>query len=435
MLNRVTLLLSTFVVLFVGIGGYSKTGNYRGNPCSTRYCCYEEKEYARRIYLYNRMTGRCSWYTKTFRYYLPLNSQTCAVTAAILLKGETGSNGTIGITGRKGARGPRGFRGVKGDKGEPGSEGFAALVDGSPGIKGSPGDNGIPGDRGPMGPPGPQGEPGLPGIIGHKGNPGQRGLKGEPGVSTSISAKEFYKLQRIVNESLKEIGKTGPKGLPGPEGPMGKKGEPGTHGLPGRKGDSGPPGPNGKPGKSGPRGERGQKGNAGPRGEKGSMGVPGIPGPSGEPGIPGRKGDTGNPGLPGRIGLPGPKGDSGSIPPELTAEAFENLSKRLTELERQMERCSCGIPSTGSPKEDEEGVIVSEDIKSCNNTVFPPPPLPVELTLRRKLMDELQSQQGSKECVSYALQYYKNCVNNTETNYDKFYYFHNVQCNDCHVNM
>lgn len=70
-----------------------------------------------------------------------------------------------------------------------------------------------------------------------------------------------------------------------------------------------------------------------------------------------------------------------------------------------------------------------------NNTVFPPPPLPVEPSLRRKLMDELQSQQGNKECISYALQYYKNCANNTATDLNKLYSLYNIQCNDCHMNM
>uniref|UniRef100_K1RWY9 Uncharacterized protein n=1 Tax=Magallana gigas TaxID=29159 RepID=K1RWY9_MAGGI len=84
----------------------------------------------------------------------------------------------------------------------------------------------------------------------------------------------------------------------------------------------------------------------------------GPPGPRGEPGLFGLNGQKGNPGQRGQKGEPG----------------------------------------------------VSTSI-SGNNTLFPPPPLPVEQSLRRKLMDELQSQQGNRECISYALQTLKYSAN------------------------
>lgn len=44
---------------------------------------------------------------------------------------------------------------------------------------------------------------------------------------------------------------------------------------------------------------------------------------------------------------------------------------------------------------------------TANRTIFPPPPLPVG-DISQKLLNDLTSREGS-ECVSYALQYYKEC--------------------------
>ncbi|XP_048752203.2 uncharacterized protein LOC125663843 [Ostrea edulis] len=416
---------TVLAVLCIRISGYSNGYWYSRSrrsmtSCGSVHCCYEEKVVMRRLYLYDPRVAKCGWYTKKFTYYVPIYGQQCSITAAILLKGENGKYGAVGKIGPKGPRGlpgPPGDKGEKGDpglNGKPGVTGPSALLEYAP--KGNPGEKGIPGE---MGQPGPEGPPGLKGSIGANGEPGRPGPKGDPGVSTSISAKQFYGLQLQVKKLLNRTGTDGFPGLPGPEGPKGNKGEIGKPGEQGPKGVNGPQGQKGQPGQPGPRGEKGNEGETGPRGEPGSLGKSGEPGING---FPGGKGDVGKPGSRGPMGPQGPKGDPGSIPPELTVQAFENLLNRISVLERKMKECSCGGPSTDAPDEED---IKSEDIKNSKPSFFPPPPLPVVSALRQKLMDELKVNQMDKACIRFALQYYKACANETAINT----YTNSIQCN------
>lgn len=98
--------------------------------------------------------------------------------------------------------------------------------------------------------------------------------------------------------------KTGPQGIPGPQGiegpagpqgpqgiqgPAGPQGAQGIQGLAGPQGAQGIQGPPGQPGQPGPRGDAGPVGLQGPRGE---MGPAGLRGPQGEPGPVGPKGEA-----------------------------------------------------------------------------------------------------------------------------------------------
>jgi hypothetical protein len=41
-------------------------------------------------------------------------------------------------------------------------------------------------------------------------------------------------------------------------------------------------------------------------------------------------------------------------------------------------------------------------------------------SLRQKLMDELEMQRFEKTCKNFALQYYKNCANETSINFSEY---------------
>lgn len=167
--------------------------------------------------------------------------------------------------------------------------------------------------------PGPRGCPGPRGPMGPQGYPGPTGATGEQGP----------------------FGPQGPQGEPGTAGPVGPQGEAGATGPAGPAGVTGPTGmtgavgaagPEGPQGDQGPRGDQGPEGPAGPQGpqgQPGSTGPTGVTGPTGMTGATGPTGPTGSTGPTGPTGRTGPTGPTGTLPYPTSGSLYSNTAQTL----------------------------------------------------------------------------------------------------------
>lgn len=142
-------------------------------------------------------------------------------------KGDKGEKGDTGGTGPQGIQGPQGEKGDKGDKGDTGEQGPQGIQ----GPKGDTGEQGPQGLQGEVGPQGPQGEKGDTGEQGPKGDKGDAGDNATIaiGTVTTLEPDQEATVQNTGTETNAVLSFGIPKGAQGATGPQGPQGAPGVN--------------------------------------------------------------------------------------------------------------------------------------------------------------------------------------------------------------